>query len=121
MSSTEPRSGLKYAWNPTTENFSADMDANLLALGRLALPNITIADRTLTAPPGSPTAGACYIPAATATGAWAGKENQIAVWSGSAWVFYVAATGWLAVVTNEGANGKLIVKTSSGWSSGLSL
>ncbi len=121
MSSTEPRSGIKYGWSPTTENFSAEMDANLLMLGRLAMPNLYIKDRTLTAPPGSPAAGDAYIPAATATGAWAGKENQIAIWSGSAWVFYPAATGWLAVATAEGTNGKLIVKVSGGWSAGISL
>lgn len=121
MSSVEPRSGIQYGWSPTAENFAAGMDANLLAIGRLALPNIHILDRTLTAPPGSPAAGAAYIPAATATGAWAGKEDQIAIWSGSAWVFYPATTGWLAVATAEGTNGKLIVKVSGGWSAGISL
>lgn len=121
MSNTEPRSGLKFGWSPTTENFSAEMDTNLNTIGRLAVPNLYIKDRTLTAPPGSPTAGDAYIPAATATGAWAGKEGQIAIWSGTAWVFYPASIGWLAVVLNEGTNGKLIVKISGGWSSGVTL
>lgn len=120
-SSTEPRSGLSYGWTLGESGWNAGMDSNLLRVGRLAVPNIYILDRTLTAPPGSPPAGGAYIPAATATGAWAGKENQIAIWSGSAWVFYPAATGWLAVATAEGTNGKLIVKVSGGWSAGISL
>ncbi len=118
---TEPRGGLKYNWSLGESGWNAEMDSNLLLLSRLATPNLYVLDRTLTAPPGSPATGAAYIPAASATGAWAGKENQIAIWSGSAWVFYPATTGWLAVVTSEGTNGKLIVKTASGWSSGIAL
>lgn len=41
----------------------------------------------LATPPGAPSAGDRYIVIATATGAWAGHENQEATWSGSAWTF----------------------------------
>lgn len=58
---------------------------------------LTVVSRTNT-PPGSPANGAAYIVTATATGAWAGKENQIAYWLSSvaAWQFIVPANGWLA-------------------------
>lgn len=46
----------------------------------------SIVDRDLTAPPASPAAGSKYIPAATATGDWTGKEGQIAIFEGL-WVF----------------------------------
>lgn len=52
-------------------------------------------------PPGSPTAGDRYLVIATATGAWAGKENQIAEWNGTAWVFTAPATGMNVVVDDE--------------------
>lgn len=45
-----------------------------------------------TAPPGSPSDGDSYVIAATATGAWAGKEGQIAIYDG----------GWIYVVPEEG-------------------
>jgi len=37
----------------------------------------TIKDRDLTAPPGSPADGDCYIVAASPTGAWSGKAGKI--------------------------------------------
>ena len=52
----------------------------------------SVADRNLTAPPGSCADGARYLVAAAATGAWVGKENNIAVAVG-----VDAASGWLFV------------------------
>ncbi|MFZ0845980.1 MAG: DUF2793 domain-containing protein [Pseudolabrys sp.] len=46
-----------------------------------ALVQLTVESRTLTAPPGSPAEGACYIPATGATGAWSGWDGQIAVYN----------------------------------------
>ena len=48
-----------------------------------------IADRDLTAPPGSCADGACYLIAATATGAWATHDGQLAISVG-----VNAASGW---------------------------
>lgn len=117
MSSTEPRSGLKYAWSPTTENFSAEMDANLLWLGRFGV-HLSVKDRDLATPPGSPAAGDTYIVAASATGAWAGKETQVAAWSGTAWVFGVPRVGWLAYIEDEQ---KLSIFKAGAWSAGVAL
>jgi Protein of unknown function (DUF2793) len=57
------------------------------------LTQATVVNSSTTAPPGSPTLGQAWIVAATATGAWAGKEKQIAAWFG-AWKFYRPAKGW---------------------------
>jgi hypothetical protein len=51
----------------------------------------SVISRSLTTPPtlSSPTDdGKVYIPATGATGAWSGKANQLAVWSGGVWFFY---------------------------------
>lgn len=69
------------------------------------LVQMRVLDKDLTAPPGSPADGAAYIVAASATGAWAGKEGHIAYWrsSANAWTFLVPANGWLAWVDDEAA------------------
>lgn len=62
-----------------------------------------VLDKDLTAPPGSPTDGAVYIPLATATGAWAGFENYIAYWftETGTWNFILPKTGWQVFVVDE--------------------
>lgn len=50
--------------------------------------------RTLTAPPGGVVAGACYIVANGATGAWLAQDHNVAVYSGTYWDFYLPKTGW---------------------------
>ncbi|WP_010486951.1 DUF2793 domain-containing protein [Pseudomonas sp. S9] len=79
---------------------TANGQANYLnvntALSRLdQLVFARVVDRDLSAPPGSPANGAMYIPAATATGAWAGKENNLAWWLTDAnqWFFLAPAEG----------------------------
>lgn len=77
-----------------------------------------VISRTLTAPPGGETDGDLYIPAAPATGTWAGHENHLAFYSGSAYVFLVPDQGWCAYVQAEDAfvywNGAAWVITSGG-------
>lgn len=113
--STEPRSGLKYGWSLGESGWNTDMDANLKAIGRFAY-HLSVKDRDLTAPPGSPASGDTYIPAATATGAWAGKEKQIAVYTGSAWAFGVPREGWVASIDDEDV---MIRYDGSAWSTGI--
>lgn len=115
-SSTEPRSGLKYGWALGESGWNTDMDANLKAVGRFAY-HLSVKDRDLTTPPGSPASGDTYIPAATATGAWAGKEKQIAVWDGATWVFGVPREGWVASVDDEDV---MIRYNGTVWSTGIS-
>ena len=58
----------------------------------------SVLDRDLTVPPGTCDDGACYLIAATATGAWAGHDGKMAVAVGED-----AANGWIIVsVATEG-------------------
>lgn len=66
-----------------------------------ALLQAGVTDRDLTDPPGNPANGSVYIPAATATGAWAGQEGKLAQWYASAWYFLTPAEGWTVWVIDE--------------------
>ena len=113
--STEPRSGIFYGWSLGESGWNAQMDINLLRIGRFGF-HLSVLDRNLTAPPGAPVAGDTYIVAATATGAWAGKENNVAIWDGAAWVFGVPRNGWMAVIEDEL---KIAVFMTGAWSLGV--
>ena len=62
---------------------------------------IDIVDKDLFTPPTSPVITARYIVAATATGAWLGKEGKIAFVYGSAWAFLTPRAGWRVWVVDE--------------------
>lgn len=61
-----------------------------------------VVDRATT-PPGSPANEALYLIIATATGVWAGKENQLAYWltSTSAWQYVTPREGMIVHVNDE--------------------
>ena len=77
-----------------------------------ALVQLAVLDRSLAAPPGSPTQGARYIVAASPIGAWTGHANHIAAWLDGAWRFFIPGAGWLAWVTDEAA---LLAWNGSAW------
>jgi hypothetical protein len=60
-------------------------------------------DRDLATPPGSPADGDCYLVAASGTGAWSGKDGQIAFRVNTAWAFITAIEGFTAWVNDENA------------------
>ena len=62
---------------------------------------LSVSDRDLTAPPGSPAEGDTYLVAAPATGAWAGQEGKVAAYQAGAWVFHPPRSGWRAWVADE--------------------
>ena len=118
--STEGRSGLglQHTWPLGESGWNTGMNANLLALARFGV-HLSVKDRDLAAPPGSPTLNDTYIVAASPTGAWAGKATQIALWDGSAWVFSGAPRlGWLCYIEDEQ---KLSIFRSGAWSAGVAL
>ena len=83
------------------------------ALRRLdALVLLAVEDKDLTAPPGSPADGARYIPKATATGAWSGKENYVAHYVDGAWEFYSPREGFVAYMRDED---RLYVYNGGAW------
>jgi hypothetical protein len=83
------------------------------ALRRLdALVQAVVLDRTLTAPPATPANGDSYLPAAGATGAWAGHALEIASWQDGAWAFFPPAEGWRVWSAAEDA---LLAWTGTAW------
>lgn len=73
-----------------------------------------IKDRDLTAPPGSPADGDCYLVGASATGAWAGHDGDIAFYMSTAWEFIEVIEGFSAWVNDENL---LIVYNGATWTS----
>lgn len=116
-SSTEPRSGLNYGWALGESGWNTGMDANLLSIGRFAY-HLSVKDRNLAAPPESPTTGDTYIVAASPTGAWSGHAGEVAVWSGTAWVFGTPRVGWVAYIEDEEV---LSAYKAAGWSVGVAI
>ena len=84
------------------------------------LVSLSVVSASVTAPPGSPAAGDRYIIAATATGAWTGKENQVARYNGTAWEYQTAPDGQVAYDESRGA-WRLFNGSSWSFSTDLSL
>ena len=78
-----------------------------------AIVQISVKGRTTTAPPASPVDGERWIVPSGATGAWAGKTDNIALWKDGFWTFFAPAVGWRAFVENEGT----VVYAGGGWQS----
>src|SRR5262245_61369470 len=66
-----------------------------------AIVQLSVADKDLSAPPGSPAEGVRYIVGSSPTGAWAGHGTEIAAYQDAAWAFYAPLEGWLAWVADE--------------------
>jgi len=114
MPLTDPNLGLTYGWTLGESGWHTGMDANLKRLG--ALVGLSVKDRDLTTPPASPAEGDRYIVPAGATGAWAGRTDQIAVWVNGAWEYHAPKVGWLAFIAAED---RLAVYKAGGWSAGV--
>lgn len=117
-STTAPRFGFRYGW-AVGDNFKAEHDADLLKLDHVGL-HLSVKDRDLTAPPGSPANGDTYIPATGATGAWAGHAGKVAVYNTptAAWIIYTPRIGWVAYIEDEE---KLTAYKAAGWSAGIAI
>ncbi|MCX8999128.1 DUF2793 domain-containing protein [Rhizobiaceae bacterium BDR2-2] len=76
------------------------------------LVQLSVLDRDLTAPPGSPADGDRYIVASGATGAWTGWDLNVALWTDGTWLRLPPRTGWRAWVEDEGV---LLVYDGSVW------
>jgi len=82
-----------------------------------AVTQLTVESRVLSAPPGSPAEGACYIPATGATGAWSGWDGQIAVNDGG-WFVIAPVPGLKAWVRDERAT---VTYEDGVWRDGIAL
>jgi hypothetical protein len=85
------------------------------ALARLdALVGPAVESMMETDPPGSPAEGDLYVPAATATGAWAGHEDELAQYLNAAWAFYAPWDG-LAVWSIDDEAGYRWSESGGAW------
>lgn len=64
-------------------------------------------------PPVSPALDALYVVGTAATGAWAGRANQMAQWGGAGWIFTVPANG--DVVLNSGLDFYIWSEAAGSW------
>jgi hypothetical protein len=76
----------------------------------------------LATPPTTPVDGDSYIVPADATGAWTGKENQIARYNNrryeptvAAWEFFVPKRNWLVGVNDLGDDGQIVRYNGEAW------
>ena len=76
------------------------------------LVQLSVLDRDLTAPPGSPADGNRYIVASGATGDWAGWDQNVALWTDGAWLRLPPRIGWRAWVEDEAL---LLVYDGASW------
>jgi hypothetical protein len=63
--------------------------------------HLILKDRDLATPPGSPADGETYLIAASATGAWAGQDGNIAYRLNTAWKIFAPIEGLTAWVNDE--------------------
>ncbi len=76
------------------------------------LVQLSVLDRDLTTPPGSPADGERYIVASGATDDWAGWDQNVALFTDGAWLRLPPRTGWRAWVEDEDL---LLVYDGAGW------
>lgn len=107
------------AWTDSVTKFkAADMNAPLkqIDLAAWRLSNLTVIDRGLTAPPGAPADGDCYIIGGpTPTGVWAGSVGKISYWDDdqAEWVIITPEEGWTVYVQDENTE---VIYSGSDWS-----
>lgn len=120
-STTGPRNSIKHSWDLGENGWNTGMDANLKFLDNVGC-HLSVKDRDLLAPPGSPANGDTYILApGTLTGAWSSRSaGDIAMWStqDAAWRFYTPRIGYLAYIEDEE---KLSIYKTAGWSAGVAI
>ena len=76
----------------------------------------SVIDRNLTTPPGGESAGDCYIVASGATGDWAGHDDDLAYYDGSAYVYVTPWIGLSVYIEDEDVRSTF---KSGGWSAGV--
>ncbi len=84
----------------TGDGFDSNFRQLLRAIDALLF--CSVVNLSTSAPPGSPANGDAYVVKATGTGAWAGHDNAIAIWTtdnpatpGGLWEFYSAGNGMI--------------------------
>lgn len=100
VSSTLTNVGLVADFATGESGWGSAMNQNLRAIDALMQP--VVLDKDVSTPPSTPSIGDIYIVGSSASGAWSGKENQIAVYYSIGWYFYPPKRGWRVFVDDEG-------------------
>lgn len=100
MPTTDAKSSIVHSWATGEDAWNTEMDNNFKRLSRSSY-QLVVLDRDLSTPPGSPADGDAYLVAAGGSGDWAGQDENIAYWDGTAWVFYTPNEGWYCDVLDE--------------------
>jgi hypothetical protein len=98
MSDTSPVLALPYI-KPSQAQKHVTHNEALRVLDAVVQLSVLRAD--LASPPATPAPGARYIVAATATDAWEGMEDHVAIWD-EAWILLSPRVGWTAYVEDTG-------------------
>ncbi|MBY6127070.1 DUF2793 domain-containing protein [Roseovarius atlanticus] len=69
-----------------------------------AVVQLAVLSHDLAVPPADPTPGARYVVAQGAEGAWAGRDDALALYQGGAWMFFAPQPGWRAFVADIAAD-----------------
>lgn len=77
-----------------------------------AVVQLAVLSQTMTSPPALAAVGDRYIVAAGASGSWAGHSDEIALFEGSDWGFFVPQPGWRAEIPAEARS---LVYDGSAW------
>lgn len=77
---------------------------------------MVVKDRTQTTPPASPVEADRHLVPAAATGAWSGRDGQIALWEHGQWSFFEPEVGWQAYVLAEA---DMVVFAGAQWEAAL--
>ncbi|MES2625880.1 MAG: DUF2793 domain-containing protein [Pseudomonadota bacterium] len=82
---------------------SHEITVNMALAALDVLVQSSVIDRDLTAPPGSPVDGDCYMPAAGATGLWAGWDDYLVSWFAETgvWQAKEPKAGWRVYIVDE--------------------
>lgn len=67
-----------------------------------AVVQLAVADRDRTVPPVEPDEGARHIVGAGASGAWDGRDGDVAAFVDGGWMFFTPRPGWLAIDLSAG-------------------
>ncbi|WP_372095519.1 DUF2793 domain-containing protein [Tistrella mobilis] len=76
------------------------------------LAQIAVKSRSQTLPPANPAEGDAYLIPFGASGAWAWRDGQLALWTAGGWRFITARDGWVVLVEAEQA---FVVRRAGAW------
>lgn len=111
----DSRTGLGWGYSDSEGGWGAQMNTNFRELSRW-FSNRPAVDR-LNSPPGSPTTESIYIVGTAPAGDWSARTaGDLAMWTGSAWVYKTPQKGFLIYLETDSIGALddtlLIFKTS---------